>query len=189
MENKTFISASKDFFDSFEPIAKRLDKVIKDQGATEIFSLKDDPHKVVKITFGLSEIEIQKLFDKLDQFKKDPWGILVKLFSYEFIGYNLFRQREPLYYIMMEKLEPVTYQEYEDLVKGIDQYGWIRRDPDTKYQPTPQVTYFAKQYYASPYTFDDWHDGNIMKNSNGEYKFVDLESLHFVQEGQSKWTP
>lgn len=189
METKTFISSSHNFFDSFEPMAKRLDKVIKDQGATEIYSLKDDHDKIVKITFGLSEVEIEKLFVKLNLFKEAPWHILVKLFNYEFIGYNLLRQKEPLYYIMMEKLEPVSYQEYQDLVRGFHHFGWSNRNPDPEYQLTPQIKLFIEQYYNSPYTYDDWHDGNIMKNKDGDYKLIDLESLHFVQVGQNKWTP
>lgn len=189
MENKTFLSASKGFFDSFEPMAKRLDKVIKDQGATEIYSLKDDPNKVVKITFGLSEVEIEKLFIKFDTFKETPWDILVKLFSYEFIGYNLLRQREPLYYIMMEKLEPVSYHEYQDLITGFHHFGWTDRNLDLNYQMTPQIRFFVEQYYKSPYTYDDWHEGNVMKNKDGEYKLIDLESLHFIQDGQNKYTP
>lgn len=154
-----------------------LDKIIVDNGVTQIYSVKGDSDKIVKVTWGESDIWIGDLFTKFDKFKNDDFAPLVKLFKYTASGFGY------RYCVMMERLETVSHTEYNELSNYF--YDYARGMLD--------IPSFAKQfiehYHKSPYSYQDWHAGNVMKNKNGEYKLIDLESLFYLQPGDTKCLP
>lgn len=90
------------------------------------------------------------------------------------------------YYYVMSRLIPISLQEFETFASNL--YHWRKEGhiylPNFNWRnplippKTRNFLYRAKALSDKyGYLYGDLHEGNIMRNRNGEYRYVDLESF------------
>jgi hypothetical protein len=150
----------------------KLGKAVRGTGCL-IFNLKDYPNRVVKIVGDcFCASHILETIKKIKSLKRIP---VVKVFQYGALSNNYY------YYVMgrLKKIKSaIWFREMDDYQFGPEQYLYY----DCKLNSlSPKVKSFFKAVRAARTKhrlyYSDLHIGNIMKNSHGVMKFIDLESF------------
>jgi hypothetical protein len=176
----------------------------------EVFSIVDQPTKVLKLGImyerhdkGFIEYyqHIQKVLDYLIA---NPLDAYARVYEYGYLGnysrkmeyWRTGEQKFLMYYYTMEKLEKISEDEkrifhsilsHED--RGIEKNfspGKIREmlqgmsrglDFDAE-----KVTLFCNNIRSAPVSHLDIHVRNIMKNSSGDFKLIDLDRIELEND-------
>ena len=157
-----------------------LGSSIYDCGDARVFNLKKYNSRVIKIVTVTSEDTEyhQKNYKKLKTIiswaKKNSNPGVAKIFAFGKFKLSGIEY----YYYVMEKLEklPRKYQNerFSELICEAYLY-----DSDSQLIDflDPKIKRFITWALEMPFKYLDCHSGNIMKNKNGNLKFVDLEGF------------
>lgn len=138
-----------------------------------IYNLKDYPNRVVKIVGDWCAAITLETIKTLKSLKGIP---VVKVFQYGALSDNY-------YYYVMERLRKIKGN--SDWVYEMENWGsgsgdYVYYDCKLSEAPPKVKTFFkaARTTYSKHgLRYDDLHGGNIMQNSRGVLKFIDLESF------------
>lgn len=134
--------------------------------------LGDD--KMIKVTQDASDDSLPKRFNTLLSYlKKTDNQSVVKIYEY---GSFSVGKGAPYCYHIMEKLNPIPRDWYEDI------FGELLNDC---YKKRTKLPVFVSQDFASfikeakkiKYKYHDLHSRNVMMDNQGKFKFIDLESF------------
>lgn len=155
-----------------EQTGLKISKTIDSSGG--IYQLKDYPNRVVKINVDGNKC-YGNIFGFFNNKKNLANPCIVKIYDFGKI------KGEFAYYYIMEKLSPIDVKEQRAFVDCFESlYSKGRRMTKNgnlsfitpKFKSFLQNSFKLKQYY------NDVHEGNIMKDRYGNYKFIDIESFY-----------
>ena len=151
----------------------------------------NDEGKVVKVGFIDTMLHsmnsLDKLEDNFDYVYVNKPKAYVEVYDYGCVDC---RTCNVSYYVLMQKLEPLDGNEtYEipNIVRQVQQLvNSYKKTKDCPY-PRQRLHYknqahqdFAEAIWDSGIIHNDAHHGNIMKDSDGNYKLIDLDRLSFL---------
>lgn len=139
-----------------------------------IYSLKKYPSRVVKIeAMDNYFIDDNQTLSRIKYLKNKNYSHVVKIFdagsfTFEHVKY---------YYYVMEKLNPLPEKTGHRIINTFESFYKSRRKISKKLSKAMQ-TFIAKSNKMQLY-YADLHEGNVMMDRHGNYKFIDLESFTF----------
>jgi hypothetical protein len=81
------------------------------------------------------------------------------------------------YYYVMDKLKPLSRKNRRS--KVVDITNFLEEGKRLSKETSPQLKKFVSKARGLKYKYGDIHEYNIMQNTRGDLKFVDLESFMF----------
>lgn len=170
----------------------------------EVFEITSDPNKVVKYScvsdamVGDQSLQsfFENLSDVLDFQKRNDYACFVQVFDFGLlhsgkrVSYRNRKESFILYYMVMEKLFPLTsdekklfkticdaYEQHSPSIKKIvnEQADWLSFDKE-------KVFSFLNQFDNSPIVQNDFQRRNIMKDREGNYKIIDFDYSELYEE-------
>lgn len=142
-------------------------------GIVALYRLVGHPDKVVKIASDIYGPATDTILDRLEYLKKANNPSVVKIYKY---GKLTTSATGNTYYYIMQKLEKVPAQYASELASQI--YRAVECGLKPRKQ-SKKLKMFLKNISKLKYQYLDVHSANIMQNSVGNYKFIDLESFAF----------
>ena len=172
--------------DKAPPVGKLLGEGFHGQ----VFEVPGDEDKVIKYSRMLETMSVPPLKEfynnltaVLAEQKKNAYPCYVNILDFHF----LYEGKHPrhtyqnyiLYSVLMEKLIPISFDEkrvFDTIVKGkgtveelvAGQKDWLIFEPK-------KVLAFMSQVNSTPIFHNDFNSRNIMKDSEGNFKLIDLD--------------
>lgn len=148
-------------------------------GNGEIYTIAGHSNRVVKIVIPYNDSEIKDVMCLCRYLKRSKTKCVVKLFQFGYLKVrnhiNCYGEVDTAYYYVMEKLRKIPYTIANRILDQVTNYD----NPVVRRHIPANVKTFVKSSDKLKYVYGDLHDGNIMKNSRGSIKFVDLEGFDF----------
>lgn len=133
-----------------------------------------DNDKVIKVVDDIYPIFGKKLLNLLSYLQKVDSPAVVKI--HEFGKINVAGIKEPYYFYVMDKLNPVPYDMFEETFEDllVDLYRTRRKIPVFLSKEFKDFLSDAKKL---KYKYYDLHSRNVMIDNDGKFRFIDLESF------------
>lgn len=161
-------------------------------GSGDVYEHPTDPYRVIKVAsfFRRGREGWEKMYQEtvkvINHLIKKPNPSVMRVFSFKILAGP--RTEPRVYYALeAEKLYPITAKNDgdnialmgEDIFHGrlprCFKFSKMKLDNTRK---TGVVKQFVKSFLNFPFVHDDLHGRNIMRDSNGRIKLIDVESFY-----------
>ncbi len=172
--------------DKAPPVGKLLGEGFHGQ----VFEVPGDEGKVIKysrVLETMSDVPLKEFYNNLTavlaEQQKNAYPCYVNILDFRFLYEGKhpqhYYQNYILYSVVMEKLIPISFDEkrvFDTIVKGkgtveelvAGQKDWLIFEPE-------KVLTFMAQVNSTPLFHNDFNSRNIMKDSEGNFKLIDLD--------------
>lgn len=178
----------------------------------EVYEVRDNPEQVIKfcILYQTGRKTVDSIYKKISNVLdvlSNPTPAFATVYSYGLVGefkrqvaWTNHPQPYLIYYYIMEKLNKITEDEekvFHSILSHKDR-GIHKNYSDDKIKEMllgmktaldfdeKKITFFCDNIKNSPVSHMDIHERNIMKDSFGNFKFVDFDRAQIVGEKNVK---
>lgn len=188
-----------------DKIPYQTDTRLGDGADGEVFSIVNEPTKVIKLGIKYEhhdedlDREYNRIREAIDYFIHTSPAAYARVYEQGYLGtfsrdipsYRGGKQKFTMYYYIMEKLEKITEDEkkvFHTIISHEDR-GIEKNFSPSKVREMLQgmsrgldfdaekVTLFCENIKSAAVSHLDMHVRNIMKDSSGEFKLIDLDRI------------